>query len=404
MFLRIPLMPHSFAYVMILCLFVSCSNSTRVEMKNEKHGSLKAVKTLTAGNEKKFPLDSLSAPRPPYIQIYNDDSGKEYLAMLSGYSKNIFVYNYDSAGTAVNQIPIGAIQMPLAFHIRNMDSIYVYNDKMMEMILLNNKSEIVSKVSLINNENMKDLSWANRYPQYVPHTVNPILEHEGKLVFPGQFIWTLPDTVAQNFKFTSLIDINSNKVNYVHKYPYEIYGHGYIWDEPLFTAVYHEAMPDNKRIIYSFPVSHDLIISDLDGEQQQRVYGGSNEAASISSFDAGKFKTKSGVSKEYIYQKGCTSDLYGGILYDKYRDVYYRFLRKALPEKSTRLRWENKKVAVVVMDKDFKYLGETEIGDLNEFYPENAFVTREGLNVEYVAPNDVDEKFLTFKIFTLKDI
>lgn len=404
MSLRMPLMLHSIAYAIIICCLISCNNSAAFEVKNDKHGSLKAAKKLEQNGDKKFSLDSLSAPRPPYIQLYNDASGNEYLAMLSGYSKNIFIYNYDSANNPVNQIPISTVQMPLAFHIRNMDSIYVYNDKMMEMVLLNNRSEIVSKISLINNENMKDLSWTTRYPQYVPHGVNAIIEHEGKLVFPGQFIWTLPDTIAQRFKFTSLIDINSNKVNYVHKYPYGIYGHGHLWDEPMFTGVYYDITPDHRKMVYSFPVSHNLVICDLDTDKETTVYGGSNEAAGITSLDVDKFKKKSAAPNEYIYQKACTSDLYGGILYDKYRDVYYRFLRKALPEKGVRLRWENKKVAVVVMDKDFNYLGETELGDMNEFYPDNSFVTKEGLNVEYVAPNDVEEKFLTFRIFKLKDI
>ena len=386
-------------YVIIISLIISCNTGTGIEVKNKQRGTLKAVKKLEVTTDKKFPLDSLSAPRPPYIQMYNDANGNEYLAMLSGYSKNIFIYNYDSANTPVNQIPISTIQLPLAFHIKNMDSIYVYDDKMMEMVLLNNKSQAVSKASLINNANMKDLSWTYKYPQYVPHTVNAIIERAGKLIFPGQFIWTLPDTVARNFKFTSLIDINNNTVNYIHKYPYSVYGHGYLWDEPMFTGVYNNMMPDNKNMVYSFPVSHDLVIYDVDTDSEKTVYGGSNEAATITSLDAKKYKN----NNEYIYQKACTSDLYGGILYDKYRKVYYRFLRKALPEKGVRLRWENKGVAVIVMDQHFNYLGETEIGDMNQFYPDNSFVTKEGLNIEYIEP-DNDEKFLTFKIFTLKDI
>lgn len=387
-------------YVIIISLIISCNTGASVEVKNKQRGTLKAVKKLEVTTDKKFPLDSLSAPRPPYIQVYNDANGNEYLAMLSGYSKNIFIYNYDSANTPVNQIPISTIQMPLAFHIKNMDSIYVYDDKMMEMVLLNNKSQAISKVSLINNANMKDLSWTYKYPQYIPHSVNAIIEHAGQLIFPGQFIWTLPDTIAQKFKFTSLIDINNNTVKYIHKYPYSIYGHGYVWDEPLFTNVYYVMTPDNKKMVYSFPVSHDLLIDDMDNDNEKTVYGGSNEAATITSLNEKKYKN----NNEYIYQKACTSDLYGGILYDKYKNVWYRFLRKALPEKGVRLRLENKKVTVIVMDKDFKYLGETEIGDMNEFYPDNSFVTKEGLNIEYIDHNDVDEKFLTFKIFTLKDI
>ncbi|WP_394367225.1 hypothetical protein [Chitinophaga agri] len=49
----------------------------------------------------------------------------------------------------------------------------------------------------------------------------------------------------------------------MHKYPYAIYGHGFLCDEPMFTGVYYDVMPDHKKMVYSFPVSHDLVISDL---------------------------------------------------------------------------------------------------------------------------------------------
>lgn len=386
-----------------MSLVVACNSGTGVEIENKHQGNLKAAKTLQVVGNKKFPLDSLSAPRPPYIQLYTDPQGKEFLAMLSAYSQNISIYEYDSSSAPVSRISVNQVQIPLAFHIKNMDSIFVYDDKLMEMVLLDNKFDIVSKVSLINNENIKDLSWTFKYPQYVPHTVNEMLEREGKLIFPGQYIWTLPDSLTRKFKFASVIDMDHSNVKYIHKYPYELYGHNYMWDEPMFTTAYYDMMPGNNRLVYSFPVSHDLFIYDLDADSVKAVYGGSNFAASIRSMDRAEFK-QSKIPQEYIYQTACTTDLYGGIIYDKYRDVYYRFIRKALPGKGVRLRWENKPVAVVIMDKEFNYLGETEIGNMNEYYPDNAFVTREGLNIEYVDPADVEEKFLWFKIFSPKDI
>lgn len=390
-------------YIVVSSIFMSCQSGPEITIKNEKKGNLKATKRLEITEEKQFPLDSLSAPRPPYIEIFSDSSGDSQLAMLSGFSKNIFIYNYDSSNSPVHKIPIGNVQIPLAFHIKNMDSIYVYNDQFLEMDLLNNKSEIVSKISLVNSTNLKDLAWTFKYPQYMPHSVNKMIEHEGKLIFPGQYIWSIPDTIVKNFKFATAIDMNSNQVSFLNKYPYDIYGHGYVWDEPIYTNVYYHMTPDNKKMICSFPVSHDLFIYDMESNKEQVVYGGGNGAENISSMDPAQFKSKTVAPKEYIYRQSCKSDLYAGILYDKYRKVYYRFLRKGIPD-GARFKWENKKVNVIVMDENFNYLGETEIGDMNEFYPDNSFVTKEGLNIEYVDPNDVKEEFLRFKIFALKNI
>jgi hypothetical protein len=55
------------------------------------------------------------------------------------------------------------------------------------------------------------------------------------------------------------------------------------------------------------------------------------------------------------------------------------------------------------MDKNFNYLGETTIGKGDkEWFWQNSFVTKEGLNIEYIEKDS--EEYLTFKIFTIKNI
>jgi hypothetical protein len=55
------------------------------------------------------------------------------------------------------------------------------------------------------------------------------------------------------------------------------------------------------------------------------------------------------------------------------------------------------------MDEEFKYLGETVIGTGEDWYWQNSFVTKEGLNIEYIEKN-FEEVFLTFKTFNIKKI
>lgn len=65
---------------------------------------------------------------------------------------------------------------------------------------------------------------------------------------------------------------------------------------------------------------------------------------------------------------------------------------------------KDKPIVVIIYDEELNYLGETDLGSAKECHWENAFVSKEGLNIEWIKPNDIDEDFLTLKIFVLKKI
>ena len=57
-----------------------------------------------------------------------------------------------------------------------------------------------------------------------------------------------------------------------------------------------------------------------------------------------------------------------------------------------------------MMDKDFNYMGETIIGKYNDWKWENSFVTAEGLHIECIDRNDLEEEYLYFKVFAPKKL
>lgn len=61
-------------------------------------------------------------------------------------------------------------------------------------------------------------------------------------------------------------------------------------------------------------------------------------------------------------------------------------------------------IAVIIMDSNFNYLGETVIGASEEWNWQNTFVTEEGLNIEYLDRKDIAEENINFKIFIPKKI
>jgi hypothetical protein len=93
--------------------------------------------------------------------------------------------------------------------------------------------------------------------------------------------------------------------------------------------------------------------------------------------------------------------MYSAIKYDRFNKVYYRFLLSGIPATVNRAMEKEKPISIIIMDENFNYMGETTIGTCKDWYWQNSFVTKEGLNIEYLEKN-IDEEYLILKIFTLK--
>ena len=162
----------------------------------------------------------------------------------------------------------------------------------------------------------------------------------------------------------------------------------------LFRLSYYAVKPDGT-IVLSFPASHDLAITSIGNLKDIKyIYGGSHNLKKICSFPHAKgFRS---YESHDIWSWYMRTPSYEGILYDKYRNIYYRIAR--LPNKEYKLgdNGNEKPVIVVVLDEDFHYLGETMLPkDLNLF-SSNIFVSKEGLNVQVVDSNEDILKFYRY--------
>ena len=68
-----------------------------------------------------------------------------------------------------------------------------------------------------------------------------------------------------------------------------------------------------------------------------------------------------------------------------------------MPDAPKDTSWKEKEIAVIIMDEEFNYLGETTLGTENEWNWHNSFVTKEGLNIEYLEDSDIREVNISFK-------
>lgn len=393
--------PGFFA-IFLLLILLSCKNNN-IHIENGKYGKLIKTVKLNEVGVKHFPLDSLSAPRTNYTQIFVDKTGRKNFTFFNPYNNVIYFYDYlsqkllkkiefDKNGT-------NAVKSVTGFYIESLDSIYVFEKSKMDLLLANDSSKIWGKISLIGTQKLRNTVWTLKYPQYDPQAAKPFIKTPHGLLFTGQFMQSLADSNLGEFHLVSHIDLKTNKVTMSHIYPRHLYGSNYNWDGRLYYEVYPEILPDQKHLVFSFPISHDLYISDLNFTGYRTVFGGSNQAKTISSIN----DNQNASSFQTILASFNRNDEYAAIKYDPYRKVYYRFLRTGMPNSTESTPSEEKPIVVVIMDSNFKYLGESTIGLWKNWNIANTFVTEDGLNIEYIGGN-LDESFLTLKIFNLKKI
>ena len=380
------------AFGMLFCL-ISCTHMNSI--KNERKGTLKSVCTLQEVGQKNFYLDAETAPKPVCACLYGEPSGRRMLTLLNEHNNSIYFYDYDSqnlvAKTHYDKEGPNGILKPLGYCIINMDSIYVYDMMKIEIVLTDSSGTCKQRIPL---KTTTDNQWSLYHPQYYFSAVNPIVQVQGKLVLTGFAPFSLPAENLKGFRFSTVIDIHSGEIAYRHQYPEELYGHNYNWEGGYFTMVYPCLLPDGKTV-YSFPVSHNLYIYDSHTDDVQVRYGGSNVAGTIRSIDHEQRRTPS----EMIEESFLGQDVYGPLLHDPYRKVYYRFLLNAIPNATLATPRDSKELTVIIMDEDFKYLGEQIIGSWKQWNWENAFISAEGLNIEYIDWDDAEEDYLNYKIF-----
>lgn len=392
-------MKSCYCYLLTLLLLAACSGNGK-SVKNEFRGKLTATKQLVETGEKRFRLDTDTKVKPPYIQVCTDEAGDCLLTFLNNRKNAIYFYRYSDT-TYLKQIAFeregaDAIMSAGAYYIKSPDSIYVFNRPLIEIALADSSGRVHNRVTLLDKE---DKEWALHNPQYMFSPVVPLMLIDNHLILPGMS--PFPENLAdrENFRFTACIDLATNKTEYHHLYPEELFGNGYNWGGDLILQPYPAISPEGK-MVHSFTCSHDLYISDWNTDAEAKVYGGGNAAGTIRSIDHEAERTPD----ELVYACFLEQDLYAALLYDPFRKVYYRYLQRGLPDADMKTPIDRKPLTIIVMDDQFRYLGETEIGTGQEWNWTNSFVTAEGLNIEHIGVEPEDDDYLTFGLFNLKDL
>lgn len=218
----------------------------------------------------------------------------------------------------------------------------------------------------------------------------------------------LPFLTPQGLVYTSrtlgepcLIVIDENTGHITGRFlPYpEIYSDFY--GELLMRTPYSTYNDDKSLIAVSFPADDNIHVLNLDTKVTY-VYHAGSKYRNKKTKPLGKGRLGGltvSPEKEIEYFREITS--YGNILYDRWNNVYYRIVEKSTPMPGVNLSNKAKKLAVMILDENFRTIGESDITEeAFSCFRYTVFVSQAGLHIQRLT----DENELTFAVYSLKNL
>lgn len=164
----------------------------------------------------------------------------------------------------------------------------------------------------------------------------------------------------------------------------------------LMQVPYSAFNPDEGLIVVGFPIDGTLYILDLNGRISRTVYAESIQAHQITPLRKGRWGLGVSSEEEIEYFRKVTS--YGNILYDSYRNLYYRIVERSTPMPGVLGSNKAKSLSVIILDKNFRIVGESDLDDVFfAGFRYTCFVSKEGLNLQLLTSDD-ELAFATYTV------
>lgn len=334
-----------------------------------------------------FCLDSETSPTIKYIQYFDADT-IQALAILNNFNNNIYIYDCNTSNL-IEKIKLNKeFYQGFCFD----DNIYAYSYHKGVLSVINRDNYTVKQTIPMALQEDKYSEFYIPYPY--ASTLSPIMKYDKYIISVGYRSGESKAETISNRPVVTILNLKTKKISYAMNYP-EMYSK-YNWGGHMAYRLPYYTISPNGRIIVSFPASHDLAVSSLDSLSNVTMsFAGSRYIKEIKSYPA--IKSPVGISSSDIWKWYMGNPSYEGILYDKYRELYYRIARLPDNDYENGVRGNHKPISIIVLDKHLNYLGE-ELLDIGPRYlPSNTFVSRNGINIQILTDNEDILKYYTYK-------
>ncbi|MDR1356466.1 MAG: DUF4221 domain-containing protein [Tannerellaceae bacterium] len=320
-----------------------------------------------------FLLDERTKNDPSALFPYTDETGKEWLTFQNWGQNDILFYDMDSGELGFRIKPqyegsngVGSFH---GYHIKSMDSIFLTTRPMPEIVMIDRNATVKRKFQY---EKTTD-NLLLMYFYSTSSTNHPIMIMENKM-----YIMPMCNRWAEISPVCATIDLTDYTVEALPDFSYPSFPGA---DNKAKTAgieIYVSRCYDGEKFIYAFYFDESVYIASPDHKTVHRK--------EIKSRYIDKVKLLDDYGNLTI-EDMCENPNYGNMLYDEYRDVYYRV---AYPEtKIDRqirgigmelMQYGRKNFSIIILDRKLNIIGETMFPDYT--YNSNImFIREDGLYI-----------------------
>ena len=351
---------------------------------------------LKVTNEKVIiPLDSETLTRSECNSLIKD--GNRWILTWLNRKKNAIQFYDIASGDMVKRVTIpadgpdgvGAIE---GYFIKSCDSLYIVSRVYSKIYLTSDSSKILQVI---------DYTYDERGDQIYPSSIKTA--NLKRIEFIGDKLY-LPDVASGNWqvmtkqqllnsKLSIEVDTTTKRIKRLpFTYPPDYWAEGK--REPIYSRIY-----ENGKFIYSFFGDHHIYVT-TDHVSTEKYTAKSKYFKTL-----GVYPKEMGMNEYLRYI--CEYGHYATIVFDKWREVYYRFVilpsTLQLSDDLMRKVYNPESISIIIMDEQFKIKGETKLPK-NRFIPDNFFINEEGLYLSdhHIENSDVSDDHLSFTLLRLE--
>lgn len=387
-------MNKSFVWILMVCLsLASCGHR-----QDDRY----AVDLQETPERVCYPLSVNTTLYIKSLSVFTDETGREHLVFMSNNEPELYIYGLKSRSLekTVRYHREGADGVgPKAggFLMADWDEIYLPSLYMPEIARIDTAGHKLKELQFVSSE--------EGFPFIMTRSVTgfPMLRLGGKLYCMQLPNPRLGGKMTTDSPVGMKVDMESGEAEALpFCYPSSLCresGAPALGIESRVSRCFN-----GKEFVYSFAFDEDLYVVSEDHRQVRRVPARSRYADKVSMPD--KVPTDLTLATKMM----CEFPFYGDVVYDGFREVYYRI---AYPREDLELTesfvdlWQSgrSRFSVIVLDKDFRVIGEMML-PANRYRSDLYYVASDGFYISdshYKSPA-YDEDSLGFRRFVVDKI
>jgi hypothetical protein len=374
------------AFFLFLIVFFSCSSN-----KTENKGSLKKLSSVS------FVMDKTTIKESNTFQYFKSGE-KEYVALFNQPKEEIVIYDYSSTLLSkkikLEEEGPNGVGLPFSFYVKSMDSIFVISSALYSLSLIDSSGTVINQFKLIPG-GLSDFGT----PLSESYTSKPLMQSTNPFLFFSDTLVAVTGIPNKNptqldyYKDSPLyilLNLKNGSFRYSFSYPQSYQGN--LWGM-YHNFPFHTYNTKEKKAVISFPISDKLFLTDFTNSQEF--------SCPCQNLGAPKIWSNPDLSDPVSSIKHfMESPSYYRIVYDPYRDLYYRFCQFSteVDLKSIRLEtfsvFKEKKTMVAVYDSKFTFKNQIDLPKDTD--PRFLFINEKGL---HIYKENQNEDILLFDIY-----